>query len=90
LSHEVQRSSIPEHPTLGTALASIIGKNVGPLSVTLVISELMSLFKSDPTFASAKVAKVEFLEDTISITFEFNSVLQNVNHNDYMQYTFTA
>jgi hypothetical protein len=84
----VPRSSVPEYPTLGTSLASIVGKNIGSLSMSLVVSDLQALFNSDPTFSSVRVVSVAQNEDAVQVKLEFASVLRNVKHSDVLEYTY--
>jgi len=85
---EMPRGSLPEYPTLGNNLASIIGKNVGALSTNLIITDFQSLFNSDPTFANVRVTRVTYDEGVIQIGFEFSSILKQVKHSDKLMFEF--
>jgi hypothetical protein len=85
---ETPRGSLPEIPTLGCSVSSIIGKNVGVLSTSLIIADLQSLFKVDPTFLSMRVTNVSYEEGTLNIKIEFSSVFKNVKHTDSLSNVF--
>ena len=76
LISKISKGTVPEFPSLGNNTLEIIGENLGALSYSMIINDLITTLRQEPTLNTVQITDVKLQDDAILIDFSFKSVLE--------------
>ncbi len=71
---ETRLGSIPEFPKIGYNESLITGSNRGTISLPILQRQLLNIFRTDDSFTSYKITRIEWIQDSFFLDFEINTV----------------
>lgn len=72
---EIEKGTVPEFPNIGNNIKTILGQNLGNLSYSMIINDLLISLKQEPTLKEVKITSLKIVEDKLEIEFSFINVL---------------